>query len=86
MWNAFGSMVNNGLIGVVLSSIETRFGLTSTESSWIVTTYDVAGESNEVIVQKYPYLIKNTPKYQNHIITILSICMSHLFQESQLFF
>ena len=43
MWNNFGSMVNNGLLGVVLSSIETRFGLTSTESSWIVTSYDVAG-------------------------------------------
>ena len=37
------SMVANGLVGVVLSSLETRFKLTSGQSAWIPGVYDAAG-------------------------------------------
>ena len=40
--NIFQSMTINGLVGVVLSSLETRFGLTSSQSSWIASAYDVS--------------------------------------------
>ena len=40
--NIFQSMTVNGLIGVVLSSLETRFGFTSSQSSWIASAYDVS--------------------------------------------
>jgi len=40
--NVFQSMVVNGLIGTILSSLETRFGFTSSQSSWIVSAYDVS--------------------------------------------
>ena len=40
--NFFQGLVVNGLVGVVLSTLERRFSLTSVQSSWIVSVYDVA--------------------------------------------
>ncbi len=40
--NSFQSMVSNGLLGVVITSIETRFQLTSGQSSWIAASYEIA--------------------------------------------
>ena len=40
--NTFISGTYNGLSGSAQSSIETRFGLTSGQSSWIVTSYDIS--------------------------------------------
>ena len=39
--NSFQSGVVSGLLGVVLSTIETRFTLSSSQSSWIASAYDV---------------------------------------------
>jgi len=39
----FQSMVVNGLLGVTISTIERRFGLSSSQSAWIAATYEVAG-------------------------------------------
>ena len=38
--NTFFSGTANGLIGAVQSSVETRFQLSSTQSSWIITAYE----------------------------------------------
>jgi len=40
--NFIQSLVTNGLVGVVLSTLEKRFSLTSMQSSWIASVYDVA--------------------------------------------
>lgn len=40
--NIFQSGTTNGLMGAVQSSIETRYQLTSKQSSWIVITYELA--------------------------------------------
>ncbi len=40
--NIFQSMTINGLPGTILTSLETRFGLSSSQSSWIVSAYDVS--------------------------------------------
>lgn len=40
--NCFQTLVTQGLPGVVLSSIERRFSLPSTQSSWIASSYEVA--------------------------------------------
>ena len=40
--NVFLSMTVNGLVGVVLSSLETRFELSSNQSSWIASAYELA--------------------------------------------
>ena len=40
--NTFISGTYNGLSGSAQTSIETRFGLTSAQSSWIVTSYDIS--------------------------------------------
>ena len=40
--NIFQSGTTNGLMGAVQSSIERRFELTSTQSSWIIIAYEIA--------------------------------------------
>jgi len=37
------SMVVNGLLGVTISTIERRFALASSQTSWIAATYEIAG-------------------------------------------
>ena len=37
------SIIVNGLIGVTISTIERRFGLSSSKSAWIPATYEIAG-------------------------------------------
>ena len=39
----FQSMVVNGLLGVTISTIERRFGLSSSQSAWIAGSYEIAG-------------------------------------------
>jgi len=39
----FQSMVVNGLLGVTISTIERRFGLSSSQSAWIAVSYEIAG-------------------------------------------
>lgn len=39
--NGFQSMVVNGLLGVVISTLEKRFDLSSTESSWMASAYEI---------------------------------------------
>jgi len=39
----FQAMGVNGLVGVNISTIERRFGLSSSQSAWIPATYDIAG-------------------------------------------
>lgn len=40
--NIFMSMIANGLIGVVISNLETRFELSSLQSSWIASSFEIA--------------------------------------------
>ena len=42
MANIFQSMLVNGLVGTVITSLERRFDLSSGQSSWIVSAYDVS--------------------------------------------
>jgi len=39
----FQSMTVNGLVGVTTSTIERRFALTSSQTAWIVASYEIAG-------------------------------------------
>jgi len=39
----FQSMVVNGLFGVTISTIERRFGLSSSQTAWIIASYEIAG-------------------------------------------
>ena len=39
----FQSMVVNGLLGVTISTIERRFGLSSSQTAWIIASYEIAG-------------------------------------------
>jgi len=39
----FQSMIVNGLIGVTISTIQLRFGLSSSQTAWIAATYEIAG-------------------------------------------
>jgi len=37
------SMVVNGLVGLTVSTVERRFGLSSSQTAWIAATYEIAG-------------------------------------------
>lgn len=51
--NTFISMLVNGLAGVVLTSIETRFHLTSSETGWISSAYELGALPVYVIITLY---------------------------------
>ena len=40
--NLLQTLVTNGLPGIVLTTLERRFGFSSNESSWIASSYEVA--------------------------------------------
>jgi len=37
------SVIQSGLVGVTISSVERRFGLSSSQSAWIAVSYEIAG-------------------------------------------
>ena len=44
------SMVVNGLVGVNISTIERRFGLSSSQTAWIMASYEIAGAPALLII------------------------------------
>jgi len=53
----FQSMAVNGLIGVTISTIERRFGLASSQSSWIAAAYEIAGAPAVLIIGYFGLVI-----------------------------
>jgi len=46
----FQSMVVNGLVGVTISTLERRFGLSSSQTAWIASSYEIAGAPAVLII------------------------------------
>lgn len=65
--NTIASGTYNGLSGAVQSSIETRFQLTSTQSSWIMTSFDVAAIFSSFL---FTYIGSNPKCHRPRVITI----------------
>jgi len=48
--NALRSILVSGLLGSVVTTLEKRFDITSTQSSWIISTYDISALSMLLLV------------------------------------
>ena len=44
------SMAVNGLIGLTISSVERRFGLSSSQSAWLMSSYEISGAPALLVV------------------------------------
>jgi len=54
----FRSMITNGLVGTTISTIERRFGLSSSQSAWILATYQIAGVPALLVVGYFGSVIR----------------------------
>jgi len=52
LWLAifFGAMIEIGLVGITISTIERRFSLASSQTAWIAATYEIAGAPAALII------------------------------------
>jgi len=46
----FGSMIEIGLVGITISTIERRFSFASSQTAWIAGTYEIAGAPAALII------------------------------------
>lgn len=54
----FQSMIVNGLVGVTVSTIERRFALTSSQTAWILASYEIAGVPALLVVGYFGSILR----------------------------
>jgi len=54
----FQSMIVNGLVGVTISTIERRFALASSQTAWILGSYEIAGVPALLVVGYFGSILR----------------------------